>query len=303
MLFYKVTSGLVIYIHIAIWQRTIFKSKDSFNYDVLTSCNKLTESWNNNYGLHRLWGDNNHYLNDSAGQNNCSVLVIIHLNHHFLHVGTNRLSAGWKLSHLKGTGGHKVQTHWSLVASILISLTVFLFLSVAINSESFFHPIGTKRSYDQPYRGGSHTSGAIGAAPQLFTLSSLMAKHRGVKKASKKTDLPRFPSVPSEREPSFFYNQMARLGFLTFLKLKEGGEMCTARWTHCYTNCISIVFAAHTCMWHFESGHCWWVPTAVPLLSTVSARKAHIPAAVSSEVQGNLGGHAAGCLAPLCLFY
>lgn len=48
-------------------------------------------------------------------------------------------------------------------------------------------------------------------------------------KTSKRKDpdhhsqLPRFPSVPSEREPSFFYNQMARQGFLTFLKVKRAG--------------------------------------------------------------------------------
>lgn len=35
----------------------------------------------------------------------------------------------------------------------------------------------------------------------------------------------------------------------------------------------------------------------VPLVSAVS----HIPAA-SSEVQAKLGGHAAGCMAPFCLF-
>lgn len=40
----------------------------------------------------------------------------------------------------------------------------------------------------------------------------------------------------------------------------------------------------------------------VPLLFTVSAMKAHIPAAASSEVQGKLSGRAAGCVAPLCLF-
>lgn len=34
----------------------------------------------------------------------------------------------------------------------------------------------------------------------------------------------------------------------------------------------------------------------------LSAVSAHIPAAAGSEVQDELGGHAAGCMAPLCLF-
>lgn len=96
------------------------------------------------------------------------------------------------------------------MALILIHWRLSLFPSIAIISVFFFHLGCTKRSYDQPYRGGSRTSGTIGAAPKVFTVSSLMAKHREKKSIKEMgpnhhSQLLRFPSVPLGREPSFFF--------------------------------------------------------------------------------------------------
>lgn len=103
------------------------------------------------------------------------------------------------------------------------------FTSVVINSVSSFFIFTLQRGLMISHIEEDPTQVAPLEQRPNFSVSSLMAKHRGQEKASKgeepdhHSQLPRFPSVPLEREPSFFYNQMARLGFLKFLKVKRVG--------------------------------------------------------------------------------
>lgn len=104
----------------------------------------------------------------------------------------------------------KCRLPWSSCGFDFNFIEDFLFFPPLQLFLSFFHLGCTKRSYDQPYRGGSSTSGTIGAAPKVFTVSSLMAKHREKKSIKEMgpnhhSQLLRLPSVPLGREPSFFF--------------------------------------------------------------------------------------------------
>ena len=103
------------------------------------------------------------------------------------------------------------------------------FTSVVINSVSSFFILALQRGLMISHIEEDPTQVAPLEQRPNFSVSSLMAKHRGQEKASKgeepdhHSQLPRLSSVALEREPSFFYNQMARLGFLKFLKVKRAG--------------------------------------------------------------------------------
>lgn len=151
-------------------------------------------------------------------------------------------------------------------------------------------------------------SGTIGAAPKVVICLRSWLNTDGKKKKSIKGKAS-WPSLPTPKIPLCFfrkgsppslYNQMGRLGFLTFLKLKRAGwNVCIGvdallykLWPHCL--CGAHVYVT-VWRWPLLMGP----GSQCPLLSTVS----HIPpAAAGSEVQAKLGGCAAGCEAPLCLF-